>query len=102
MRELRRVPIHRALIRPNLFMGGERRMTLTVMIFIGIVVMSNTASLKTWILATILFVAALRGLRALAKRDPFFTEVYKRQLSYQDYYPPKRGLDAAQPRSKLD
>ncbi len=97
----RRIPIHRALNRPNLFMGGERRLVLTLFIFVGIVLMSNTASLTTWICSAVLAGGALHGLRSMAKRDPRFTEVYLRQLKYQAYYPPKRGVDAPQPRSKV-
>jgi type IV secretion system protein VirB3 len=102
MRELRRVPIHRGLIRVILFMGGERRLTLTVLIFLGVVLMSNTASITMWVVVIAMFMGAMWGLRKLAKRDPQFTTVYMRQMKYQAYYPPKRGVDAPQPKSKLD
>lgn len=101
MRSLRQLPIHRALFRPNLFMGGERRLVMTILIFTGIVIMSNTASLWTWGIASTLLGISLYGLRKLAKRDPLFPDVYKRQLRYQPYYPPNRGVDAPQPRSRL-
>jgi len=102
MRAMRTVPIYRALHRPNLFAGGERRLALTALLFAVLMVVSNMGSLMTWLIAGVFYVGTMTALRKLAKRDPKFTEVYLRQIRYQHYYPPKRGLDAKPKQSRME
>lgn len=101
MHDARKVPIYRALHRPNLFLGGERKLVQSLMAFCGTVIVSNPASPITWIVVGSVYFGCMAGLRKLGKKDPRFTEVYQRQLKYQRYYPPKRGLDAPPPRRTL-
>ena len=101
MRDARKIPIYRALHRPNLFMGGERKLVQSLMAFCGTVVVSNPASPMTWLIVGTVYAGCMAGLRKLAKKDSRFTEVYQRQLKYQSYYPPLRGLDAPRPRRSL-
>lgn len=101
MASARKVPIYRALNRPNLFMGGERKLVQSLMAFCGVVLVSNPASLGTWLIVGSVYGGCLMALRKLAAKDPRFSEVYQRQLRYQTYYPPKRGVDAKRPRRLL-
>jgi type IV secretion system protein TrbD len=102
MRELRRVPIYRALHRPNLFAGGERRLSLTALLFCALIGISNLGSPLTWGIAVLVYSVTMFFLRKLAAKDPSFSYVFLRQISYQPYYPPRRGLDAPAPGSRLD
>lgn len=101
MSAVRRVPIYRALNRPNLLMGGERKLMQSLMAFCGLIFISNPVSLVTILVVGAAFVGGVKGLRRLAKLDPMFTSVYQRQLKMQPYYPPRRGVDAKRPRRTL-
>jgi type IV secretory pathway TrbD component len=101
MDAVRRVPIYRALNRPNLLMGGERKLMQSLMAFCGLIFISNPVSLMTILVVGAAFVGGVKGLRRLAKLDPMFTRVYQRQLKMQPYYPPRRGVDAKRPRRTL-
>jgi type IV secretory pathway TrbD component len=74
--------------------GAERQLVLSGLVFIGMMVMSDVGSPTTWIIGLVLFGGMLMGLQKLAARDPRFSEVYRRQLTYNDYYPATRGVDA--------
>jgi type IV secretion system protein VirB3 len=86
MSDLRRTAIHRALYRPNLFLGGEREpVMLTAVICAGLPVSSlnlvaAAIGLGLWIALTGIF-------RMMAKADPYMTRVYLRHLRYAGYYP---------------
>lgn len=97
MQPARRVPIYRALNRPNLFLGGERKLVQSVLAFCGVVLVSNPVSLPTWGIVGIVWFMCLHFLRQLAKKDPMFSRVYQRQLRLQPYYPPRRGVGAKRP-----
>lgn len=93
----RRVPIYRALNRPNLFMGGERKLVQSLLAFCGVVLVSNPVSLPTWVIVGAVWIGCLSGLRKLAKKDPMFSRVYQRQIRLQPYYPARRGVEAKRP-----
>lgn len=101
MAETRKIPIYRALNRPNLFMGGERKPVQSLLAVCGTVLISNPISPVTWVLVGLVYGSVLLALRKLAAKDPRFTEVYARQLRYRPYYPPRRGVDAKRPRRVL-
>lgn len=101
MADARKVSIYRALNRPNLLMGGERKLVQSLMAFCGVVGISNPASLPTWAIVGTVYFVCLGALRKLAKKDPDFSRVYQRQLRYQPYYPSLRGVDAKRPRRLL-
>jgi len=90
----RRIPIRRSLLRPNLFMGGEKRIVLTGGLLAGVLIQSNMASFITWCLGIGIFVVVLALARKFAKKDPQLSEVFRRQMAYQAYYPARRGLTA--------
>lgn len=84
MAELRKVPLHRAMTRPQLFAGGEREPMLMLglicftLIFVGL-------SWFTAILAVSLYIFGAFGLRQLAKADPQMTRVYLRHVAYAPF-----------------
>ena len=83
---LRRVTIHRAGIRPHLFLGGDRELVL----FSGLLTAALTVTSFQWasiITGVVLWTVALFLLRRMAKADPLMRQVYQRQLLYGRYYP---------------
>lgn len=83
---LRTIPIRRSGNRPNLFMGGDRELVM----FAGL--LSATLVLATQDLLAIaagigMWFASIKGLRMMAKADPYLRAVYLRQRRYQSYYP---------------
>ena len=104
MQDARKVPIYRALHRANLFMGGERKLVQTLMAIAGTVLVSNPASPTTWLIVGTVYGACLAGLRKLAKKDPRFSEVYRRQLNDHSSYPPRSQLptESRQPWQVVD
>jgi type IV secretion system protein TrbD len=94
MTGLRRTPLHRALHRPNLFLGGERELVLITAIICGGVAVSalNLVAIAVgagvWLVVIGLF-------RLMAKADPQMSRIYLRQIGYRPYYParsrPARG-----------
>jgi type IV secretion system protein TrbD len=83
---LRRVTIHRAGIRPHLFLGGDRELVLfsALLAFVLTVPSFQWASIITGI---VLWLIGLFLLRRMAKADPRMRHVYLRQLRYRRYYP---------------
>lgn len=83
---LHRLPFHRVLHRPGLFLGGEREPALITAIVAGGLAVSgmNTVS---FVIGITLWFGAIPILRWMAKADPQMTRVYLRQLRYRGYYP---------------
>lgn len=83
---LRGIPIHRALTRHNLFLGGDRELVM----FSALCAFALVFSAQTW-LATVygifLWSCALFVLRLMAKSDPQMRPVYLRHRQYARYYP---------------
>lgn len=85
MSELRRTSLHRALLRENLLLGGERELVL----FSGIISVAIAVSglnLVAIITGAVLWFGCIAGLRAMAKVDPYLSKIYQRQLIYSFYY----------------
>lgn len=88
MAGLRTTPIFRALHRPNLIMGGERRPVLMLIISsVGLAVSSLNA--VAFVVSAILWVAGIFYLRMMAKSDQYMIAVYMRSLKYKGYYAPR-------------
>lgn len=88
MSGLRRTPLHRALHRPSLILGGERELVL----FTGLVaggLSFSALNLPAFIVAICVWFGCLYMLRMMAKADPVMSKVYTRQLKYRDYFPPR-------------
>lgn len=85
---LRRLPIHRALWRPQLIAGGERELMLGLIVFaVGLPV--TTQTVFSVVVGLFLGIAGTATLRWLAKVDPQFLKVYRRAIAYRGYYPPR-------------
>ena len=82
---LRRVPFHRVLHRPNLFLGGEREPALSTAIVAGGLAISgmNTVS---FVVGAVLWFVSIPLLRWMAKVDPQMTTIYLRHIRYHGYY----------------
>lgn len=85
MSGLRRTPLHRALHRPNLVLGGERELVLFTALLAG-----GLAAVALSVVAVLVGAAVWFGcvglLRRMAKADPQLSRVYLRQLRYRAYY----------------
>ena len=83
---LRRTPLHRALHRPNLILGGERELVLTTGLVAGGLAAASVNLVAAVVGAGIWF-GCIGLLRLMAKADPQMSRVYRRQLRYRPYYP---------------
>lgn len=83
---LRRVPFLRVLWRPQLFAGGERGLMLFVT-GVAIILPVYGMNILSVVIGVGLWCLAIPCLRWVAKMDPQFTDVYRRQLKYQRFYP---------------
>lgn len=86
MSELRRIPLHRALYRPTLMLGGERELVLFSGSLAGGLALT-ALNLPAIIAGAALWLVCLFGLRMMAKADPQMSKVYMRAVKYQGYYP---------------
>lgn len=79
-------PIHTALNRPILFMGGERQLVLMLMVIAGVFIFSLA---KLWAAAVgiILWIAGHWVLVRAAKFDPQLSKTGLRSLGYRPHYP---------------
>ena len=87
MSGLRQTPLYRALHRPQLLMGGDRKLmiiTLTLTALL-VVVSANKVSI---VLGLLIFLLSVYALRKAAKTDPFMWPVYLRHVQYKGYYAP--------------
>jgi type IV secretion system protein TrbD len=83
---LRRTPIHRCRIGPNLFLGADPRLVA----FASLASVALIAAAQQWwtlALAAALWVGALCVFRRMTKYDPNLVEIYIRSLRYRAYYP---------------
>lgn len=83
---LRTIPIRKCGNRPSLFMGGDRELVM----FSGLLSAILVFAAQDWLAAIFgvaLWFLSLKGLRLMAKTDPYMRAVYLRQRGYQAYYP---------------
>ncbi len=83
---LRRLPFHRVLHRPSLFLGGEREPALMALIVAGGLAVAGMNTVSFLVAGTLWF-SAIPVLRWMAKTDPQMTKVYLRHIRYRGYYP---------------
>lgn len=83
---MRTVPIHRAISRSNLFLGGDRELVMMS----GLIAFALIFTAQKWV-ATIfgigLWFGALFVLRLMAKADPQMRHVYLRYMKYPAFAP---------------
>lgn len=79
-------PVYQSVIRPILFMGGDRILTMLAGLFCAAAVFA----VQTWFsvgMGLVVWSIALYFLRIAAKADPLLRDVYPRQIKYKAYYP---------------
>lgn len=84
--ELRLNTVRKSLLTPILFMGGERELSLLVILVAAALVVF----VQTWLAffsGVFLYILAFPVLRSMAKKDPQISKVYRRSLNYQSFYP---------------
>jgi type IV secretory pathway TrbD component len=79
--------LHPSLVTPNLILGAERFLALTLLISSAALVLGVGVHWSTIGLAVFLLTVGLAVARRLAKYDPQCSWVYMRHRSYQDIYP---------------
>ncbi len=84
--DLRTVPIHRALHRPSLILGGERELVLVTGL-IAFVLVVVAFSVISAVVGICLWTYGVAVLRKMGKADPMMSQVYLRHIQYQAYYP---------------
>lgn len=81
----RRTTMPRALHRPNLILGGERKLVLTTgLISLGLVV--TALNLPATIFGIAFWFLCIAALRQMAKADPLMSGLYLRNIRYRGYY----------------
>lgn len=84
--DLRRIPIHRALHRPDLMAGAERELLLVS----GLITLALVVVALNWAafaFGVVFWFVAVMVLRRMAKADPFMSKVYLRHIRYKPFYP---------------
>ncbi len=84
---LRKLPIHRSLLRPILLGGGERQWVMTNYTIIITLLFGAGLHLSTIITAFLLGTLGHLALVRLAQYDAEFSQVYFRYRRYQTWYP---------------
>ena len=84
---LESVPIHRALTRSNLFLGGDRELVMFSGLIAGTLVF-YAWDLRSAVVGTLFWFFSIYVLRLMAKHDPRLRDVYMRHRIYKPYYPP--------------
>lgn len=93
MDQPRRIPIHRSLNRPHLLLGGERTWVQFSGLISALIVISGM-SLFSVVAGVLFWSACMWALVKMGKKDPQMSSVYKRHISYADYYPAQTGTSA--------
>ena len=88
--QLRVIPIHRSLVRPQLIMGCER--FLFLMLCMVVTLLAGPGGLMTgyWIniaVAGALFFMGRALLAHMAKADPKMSDIFRRSVQYRGEYP---------------
>jgi type IV secretion system protein VirB3 len=86
MDELKTIPVHSALNRPNLFLGGERELMLLLGLMCALLVFI-ALTLPTIIMGAVIWIVFSSLLRMMAKSDPLMSKIYIKQIKYKSYYP---------------
>ncbi len=86
MENIRRLPIHRALIRPILLAGGERKLVMLNYTLIAVLLLGAGLNTLTIITALLLATAGHMGLVQLARYDAQLMQIYLRYRYYSRWY----------------
>lgn len=81
---MRKVQISRALTRPTLILGCERKPLIALGMLCAVVAMTMT--LKMIMTAIFLFITGVAVLRRIAKKDPILMSIYLRHIKFRKFY----------------
>lgn len=83
---IRKIILHRSLLRPMLFAGGEKRLVLLNMTLIAVLLLGLGVHYITISLALFLATIGHWCLVQAAKADPMMSRIYLRHIQYQERY----------------
>lgn len=89
--EVRKAPIHQSLHRHNLVLGGEREpvmLSALVALLVGV----GGMTVISGAVAAVFWFCAVFFLRHMARLDPQMTQVWRRHVRYQEYFPARAGI----------
>lgn len=93
-------PMRASLNRPQLLLGGERKLVLLAGVLCAVFV-ASTLRFWAFLLAAGLWGFFLSILSRMGKADPMLSQVYTRHLRYRDWYPAKSGLRVQGRKTKM-
>lgn len=82
----RKITLHRAGIRPHLFLGGDRELVLFSGLIAAVLIFA-CLQFHTVLVGVTLWMVTLWIFRRMAKSDPRMRFIYLRSLMYRRYYP---------------
>jgi type IV secretion system protein VirB3 len=88
--QLRMIPIHRSLTRPQLIMGCERFLFLMLCMVVTLLACPGglmTGNYANILIAGALFIAGRALLTHMAKADAVMSDVFRRGVRYRTEYP---------------
>lgn len=83
---LTRVPIHQSLHRHAHVMGAERTLVMSSAL-IAFLVGVGGLTLISFVSALVFWISSIFFLRQMAKADPLMSQVWRRHIHKQTYYP---------------
>lgn len=86
MNTIRRLPIHRSLVRPMLLAGGERKLVMLNYTLIAVLLLGAGLNALTIITALLLATAGHISLVRLASYDAQLMQIYLRYRYYANWY----------------
>lgn len=80
------IPLHRALVRPMLMLGGEREFVLMLVVLCGIFIFS-LAHIWSAVLGVVFWLIGMFFLTRAGRYDPQLSKTGVRSLRYRRFYP---------------
>jgi type IV secretion system protein VirB3/type IV secretion system protein VirB4 len=88
------VPFHQSLIKPVLYAGAERELTI-MLAFSALIIWIVGKDLVSIIAAGLFWLIGIFLAQMAAFIDPQLTRIFIRHLRYQDHYPATERLESA-------
>lgn len=90
----RQLVLHRSLTRPNLLGGGERELVILLFTMVFALVFGAGIRPLSLLVGVIVYVGGHYGLIKAAQVDPYWFAIYRRSLTYRDWYPARSHIHA--------
>lgn len=90
---MRAIPIHSALLRPNLLAGGERELVILNTIIAAVLIFGVGGEMGI-VMGAVIWTIMHFALVQLARRDPDFRAIFSRQIHQQKVYSAAADPDA--------